>query len=72
MDISLIPQMGGFIWSILAFIVALSVVVTIHEYGHYIVGRWCGIHAEVFSVGFGPVIWSRPDRRRNPSAPVPS
>jgi len=34
----------------------------VHEYGHYIVGRWSGIHAEVFSLGFGPVIWKRPDR----------
>jgi len=42
--------------------VALSVIVAIHEYGHYIVGRWSGIHAEVFSLGFGPVIWSRHDK----------
>ena len=35
----------------------------IHEFGHYIVGRWSGIHAEVFSLGFGPVIWSRVDKR---------
>ncbi|MDN5786209.1 RIP metalloprotease RseP [Pseudorhodobacter sp.] len=33
-----------------------------HEYGHYIVGRWCGIHAEVFSLGFGPVLFSRVDK----------
>ena len=38
-------------------IAALSVIVAIHEYGHYIVGRWSGIHAEVFSLGFGPVHW---------------
>ncbi len=64
MDITtLIPQFGGFIWTILAFVVALSVIVAVHEYGHYIVGRWSGIHAETFSLGFGPVIWSRTDRR---------
>jgi regulator of sigma E protease len=34
----------------------------VHEYGHYIVGRWSGIKAEVFSIGFGPVLWSRMDR----------
>ena len=45
-----------------AFIIALSIIVAIHEYGHYIVGRWSGIHADVFSIGFGPVIWSRKDR----------
>ena len=47
--------------TILAFIVALSVIVAIHEYGHYIVGRWSGIKAEVFSIGFGPVLFSRMD-----------
>ncbi|MEM8633182.1 MAG: RIP metalloprotease RseP [Pseudomonadota bacterium] len=64
MDIlQLLPQFGGLIWTIVAFVVALSVIVAVHEYGHYIVGRWCGIHAETFSLGFGPVIWSRVDRR---------
>lgn len=48
---------------IAAFVVALSIIVAIHEYGHYIVGRWCGIHAEVFSLGFGPVIFRRTDKR---------
>ncbi|MEX0319721.1 MAG: RIP metalloprotease RseP [Ruegeria sp.] len=63
MDIvSLIPQFGGLIYTILAFVVALSVIVAVHEYGHYIVGRWSGIHAEVFSLGFGPVMWSRVDK----------
>ena len=60
--ISLIPQFGGFIYTLVAFVVALSVIVAIHEYGHYIVGRWSGIHAEVFSLGFGPVLWARHDR----------
>ena len=64
MDITqLIPEFGGLIWTILAFVVALSVIVAVHEYGHYIVGRWSGIHAETFSLGFGPVIWSRVDKR---------
>ncbi|MGB3556535.1 MAG: RIP metalloprotease RseP [Jannaschia sp.] len=59
---SFVPQFGGLIWTVLAFVVALSVIVAIHEYGHYIVGRWCGIKADVFSIGFGPVIWSAMDR----------
>jgi regulator of sigma E protease len=61
--LALIPQFGGFLYTLVAFVVALSVIVAIHEYGHYIVGRWSGIHAEVFSIGFGPVLWSRVDRR---------
>ncbi|MEP1538275.1 MAG: RIP metalloprotease RseP [Paracoccaceae bacterium] len=61
--LSLIPAFGGLIWILVSFIVALSVIVAIHEYGHYIVGRWSGIHADVFSIGFGPVLWSRHDKR---------
>jgi regulator of sigma E protease len=60
---SLLTSTGNAAWSILFFVVALSVIVAIHEYGHYIVGRWSGIHAEVFSLGFGPVIYSRMDKR---------
>ncbi|MFQ1702209.1 RIP metalloprotease RseP [Loktanella agnita] len=59
----LVPMFGNLAFVILAFVVALSVIVAIHEYGHYIVGRWCGIDAEVFSIGFGPVLWSREDKR---------
>ena len=45
------------------FLFVLSVIIFVHELGHYVIGRWCGIGVEVFSVGFGPVIWSRRDRR---------
>lgn len=55
--------LGGGAWTVFFFIVALSIIVFVHEYGHYIVGRWSGIHSEVFSIGFGPVLWSRTDRR---------
>ncbi len=58
-----LPDFGNLLFTLLAFFVALSVIVAIHEYGHYIVGRWSGIHAEVFSLGFGPVLASRTDRR---------
>lgn len=61
--IGLIPHFGSLFWTVAAFIVALSVIVAVHEYGHYIIGRLCGIHAEVFSLGFGRPIWGRTDRR---------
>ncbi len=61
--LSLIPQFGNLLWTIVAFVIALSAIVAVHEYGHYIVGRWSGIQAEVFSIGFGPVLWSRMDKR---------
>ena len=50
-------------WTILSFLVVLSIVVFVHEYGHYIVGRWCGIGAEAFSVGFGKELYGWTDRR---------
>ena len=61
--INLLPAFGGLVWTIVAFVVALSIIVAVHEYGHYIVGRWSGIHADVFSLGFGPVVYSRIDKR---------
>ncbi|OYU40283.1 MAG: RIP metalloprotease RseP [Pseudorhodobacter sp. PARRP1] len=60
---SIAASFGGAVWSGLFFIVAVAVIVAVHEYGHYIVGRWSGIHAEVFSLGFGPVIYARVDKR---------
>ena len=58
----MLPEFGGLFMTLLAFVAALSVIVAIHEYGHYIVGRWCGIKADVFSLGFGPVLLSRVDK----------
>ena len=46
----------------LAFIVTLGVLVTFHEFGHYIVARWSGVRILKFSVGFGRALWSRTDR----------
>ena len=45
--------------NLLAFIVAISVLVAVHEFGHYIVGRWCGMKVLRFSIGFGKPIWLR-------------
>ena len=51
--------MGNAIGNLLAFVVAISVLVAVHEYGHYIVGRWTGMKVLRFSIGFGRPIWSR-------------
>ena len=59
----LLPDFGNFFATIAAFVVVLSIIVAVHEYGHYIVGRWSGIHADVVSIGFGPVLASRTDKR---------
>lgn len=39
-----------------AVILLLGVLVFVHEAGHFLVGKWCGIKAEIFSIGFGPAI----------------
>lgn len=51
--------MGFTVYSLLAFIVAISILVAVHEYGHYIVGRWTGMKVLRFSIGFGRPIWKR-------------
>jgi regulator of sigma E protease len=61
--IGLVPGFGNFFFTIAVFVVVLSIIVAVHEYGHYIVGRWSGIHADVFSIGFGPVLLRRTDKR---------
>ena len=53
----------GFTWYyIIVFLLVLSVLVYVHEFGHYWVARRNGVRVEVFSIGFGPEIWGRHDR----------
>lgn len=49
--------------TVVAFVVVLSVLVFIHELGHYLAARWVGVHIETFSIGFGPPIFGWTDRR---------
>lgn len=49
--------------TVMAFIFMIGTLVIIHELGHYLVGRWCGVKAEKFSVGFGPQLYGRVDKR---------
>jgi len=48
--------------TILPFLFVLTVVVFVHEMGHYLVGRWCGIGVRAFSIGFGPELFGFTDR----------
>lgn len=45
--------------TIVSFIFALGSLVLIHELGHYLAARWCGVKVRRFSIGFGKVIWSK-------------
>lgn len=47
---------------ILPYIAVLTVVIFIHELGHFLVARWCGVRVLTFSMGFGPELWHRFDR----------
>ena len=47
------------IYSVLAFVVTLGILIVIHEYGHYRVALACGVKVLRFSVGFGRVVWRR-------------
>ena len=64
--------MSSFLQSIPMIIVtvlAFGLLIVIHELGHYFAARWSGMRVERFSIGFGPVVWSR--RRTNSMATCP-
>ena len=54
---------GVLLGTIVPFLFVLTVVVFIHEMGHYLVGRWCGIGVKAFSIGFGPELVGFNDSR---------
>lgn len=53
----------GLLLTIFAFLAIIGPLVFIHEFGHYIVGRWCGVKAEAFSIGFGKELFAWVDKR---------
>jgi regulator of sigma E protease len=60
---SFLETLWSFVGYLIPFIAVLSVVVFFHELGHFLVGRWCGVKVEAFSIGFGPEICAFTDRR---------
>jgi len=53
---------GGVVGQIVVFLGVLSVVVFVHELGHFLIARWCGVRILVFSLGFGPELVGFNDR----------
>ena len=49
----------SFLTTIAAFVLAVGILVTIHELGHYWVARWCDVKILRFSVGFGRALWMK-------------
>lgn len=59
----LVSPQGLVVGTLIPFLFVLTVVVFVHEMGHYLVGRWCGIGVQAFSIGFGPELVGFNDRR---------
>ena len=53
---------GFVLGTLVPFLFVLTVVVFVHEMGHYLIGRWCGIGVKAFSIGFGPELVGFNDR----------
>ncbi len=51
--------MTQFLWNTLFLLVSLGILVTFHEFGHFIVARWSGVRVLVFKIGFGKTIWRK-------------
>tara|TARA_B100001094_G_scaffold296801_1_gene319304 strand:+ start:187 stop:1326 length:1140 start_codon:yes stop_codon:yes gene_type:complete len=56
-------ELYGIPFTLLSFILMLSVVVFVHEFGHFIVARWCGVRCDSFSIGFGPELAGYTDKK---------
>lgn len=54
--------LGSLLHTGIWFLVIMSVIVFIHEFGHYIIARWCGVKVETFSIGFGREVWGFNDK----------
>lgn len=58
-----LTNLAGGIWSnVIIFLLVLTLVVFIHELGHFLVARWCGVVVKAFSIGFGPEIFGFYDK----------
>ncbi len=54
--------MIAFVQSVVSFAVLISLLIFVHELGHYLAARWRGVEVEVFSIGFGRRVFGRRDR----------
>ena len=51
------------IYYVVPFVVLLGILVFVHEFGHFIVARLCGVAVTEFSIGFGKKLWGYTDRK---------
>ena len=59
---SVVTLGSNVLFYLLPFLFILTIVVFVHEYGHYKVGRWCGVDVTTFSIGFGKELFGWTDK----------
>jgi regulator of sigma E protease len=60
---SFFGELGALAGYVVPFVFVLTIIVFFHELGHFLVGRWCGVKVDVFSIGFGPELCHFIDRK---------
>src|SRR5579862_3356810 len=58
----MLQHLFGVPFTLVSFLVALSAVVFVHELGHFLIARRCGVRCESFSIGFGPELFGYTDK----------
>jgi regulator of sigma E protease len=56
-------KMLGVVYNIAPFIIVLTIVVFVHEMGHFLIARYNGVHVRAFSIGYGPEIFGWTDKK---------
>ena len=59
----MLEHLSGLPFTLASFLVTLTVVVFVHEFGHFFVARRCGVRCQSFSIGFGPELFGFTDKK---------
>ena len=62
-SLMILGSVWNVVWTVLCFLFAIAILIAVHEYGHFITARLCGVKVLRFSLGFGKVLCSFKDRR---------
>ena len=60
---AMLSNIGSGLLTLVAFLIVLSIVVVIHELGHFLVARWCGVKVDAFAMGFGREVFGWNDSK---------
>lgn len=72
-SLMILGSVWNVVWTVLCFLFAIAILIAVHEYGHFITARLCGVKVLRFSLGFGKVLCSFKDRHGTEwsIAPIP-